>query len=107
MLTQAMGDVVIESIVSLSHAREWRLHAVVAVSSHLHAVVGAPLMGLTVIREIRQESARLLGELGLLGTASRVWSQGGHFSTIHTVTQLERVVEYVNHHRLHPDGRGR
>ena len=65
MLTEPMGVVVVEAVVSLAHDRGWQLYAAEAVSSHLHAVIGAPLMGVAVIREIREEGARLLCDRGL------------------------------------------
>ena len=101
MFTEPMGVVVVEAVVSLAHDREWRLHAVEAVSSHLHTVIGAPLMGLEVVQEVREAGARLLADRGLHDPSLRVWSRGGHFSMVHTIADLARAVEYVNRHRRH------
>ena len=104
MLTAVMMVVVVESIVGLARVRNWRLSAAAAVPSHLHAVIGAPLLGLTVIAEIREASARLLDERGLHDPARRLWSEGGHFSVVQTVAQLMRATEYVVHHRVRAGG---
>jgi len=99
MFTEPMGVVVVEAVVTLAHDRGWRLYAAEAVSSHLHAVIGAPLIGVAVIREIREVGAKLLCDRGLHDPSQRVWSRGGHFSMVHTIAGLARAVEYVNRHR--------
>jgi len=100
-----MMALILDSIAETSRSRGWTLHAAAAVSSHVHAIVGAPVMGLIVVQAIREDSARLLSTRGLHDESVRLWSKGGYFTMIHTSSQLERVVEYVNRHRG-PDGRG-
>jgi hypothetical protein len=99
MLTGAMIRVVVASITGLAASRGWRCYAVAAVPSHLHAVIGAALPAVAVLDEIRAETARCLAAEGLRDGAARCWSEGGHFSTIHKIPQLERAVEYTNRHR--------
>ena len=101
VLTASMSRAIIDSITTLSRTRGWRLYAAATVASHLHAVVGAPLMAVPLIQEIREESVRCLGGQGLCDDSRRFWSQGGHFSTIHTMAQLGHAVEYVHRHRSH------
>jgi len=101
MLTEAMRAVVVESVARVAHDRGWRLHAVEAVSSHLHAVIGAPLMGMEVVPEVREAGARLLANRGLHDPSLRFWSRGGHFSRVQTIADLARAVEFVNRHRRH------
>ena len=62
-------------------------------------MIGAPLIGVAVIREIREVGAQLLCDRGLHDPSQRVWSRGGHFSMVHTIAGLARAVEYVNRHR--------
>ena len=104
-LTEPMIALILESIASTSRSRGWTLHAAAAVSSHFHAVVGAPTLGITILQEIRDDSARLLSTRGLRESSARFWSEGGHFTTIHTSAQLKRAIEYVNRHRARPSGR--
>ena len=72
MFTEPMGVVVVEAVVSLAHDRGWGLYAVEAVSTHLHVVIGAPLMGLEVVQEVREAGARLLADRGLHDPSQRV-----------------------------------
>jgi hypothetical protein len=99
VLTGPMIRVIVTSIAGLAETRGWRLYAVAAVASHLHTVIGAALPAVAVLDEIRGETARCLTTEGLRDDGARFWSEGGHFSMIHTVPQLERVVEYTNRHR--------
>ncbi|MDB4931935.1 MAG: hypothetical protein JWM10_4419 [Myxococcaceae bacterium] len=101
MLTESMIGVVVSSVTGLADSRGWRLYAVEAVASHLHTVIGAALPAVAVLEEIRGETLRCLAARGLHGGTARFWSGGGHFSTIHTIPQLERAVEYANRHRRH------
>jgi len=106
-LTEPMIALILDSIESTSRSRGWTLHSAAAVSSHFRAVVGAPTLGVTILQELRDDSARLLSACGLRDPSARFWSEGGYFRTVHTSTQLQRAVEYVNRHRPLPSGRGR
>jgi len=100
MLNSSMSETIIVSIASLSRRRGWRLYAVATVSSHLHTVIGAPMMAVPLLDEVREESVRWLEDQRLCDGSKRFWSEGGHFSVIHTMRELDRVVEYVLRHRM-------
>ena len=99
VLTGPMIAAILYAVAETSRARGWRFHAAAAVSSHLHAVLGAPEPGVKVLREIALESARQVSARGLGDPVGRLWSDGGYFAQIHTVAQLERAVAYVTAHR--------
>ena len=102
-ITDALRGPVVDAIAAIALGRAWTVHAVATAPSHLHVVVTADVMGVALLRVIREESVAALARRGLVEPTRRLWSAGGYFTMVHTVRELERACGYVERQRVGRD----
>src|SRR5262249_42772875 len=75
--------------------RKWKLHAVHARSTHVHAVVNAVHASERVMNDFKGYATRRMREAKVLGPDVEPWSHHGSTRYLNTENSLFRVVQYV------------
>ncbi len=94
-LDRAQRLVVETAIRQVCIFREWRLHAVNARTSHVHAVVAARTEPSEVLLALKANATRHLRESGRWSDEKSPWSARGSKRYLWTVRRVERGVAYV------------
>jgi REP element-mobilizing transposase RayT len=97
-LDREQRDLVEETIAKHCRERNWKLHAVNARTTHVHAVITAKCSPEKIRRELKAWCTRKLKELnGQRGARQRTnwWTERGSIRKIGDEESLEAVIHYV------------
>jgi hypothetical protein len=98
LLSASAAAIVRRSVATTAGTRGWRLHAVQAVSTHVHVVVGAPAEATAVVASLKAYAGRDLR--AHLGAPSErpVWGRGAHWRVLLDDRALAAAIAYVRTH---------
>ncbi len=98
VLSASVVEALVESIEALGAREGWRLYAVGADPTHLHAVVQAALSGVDVFARMREHTLHDLLVRNLRPPGARFWSESDYFVAVTSYAHLRCAIEYVERH---------
>src|SRR4029078_2371804 len=84
-----------ETILQVCEYRRWSLVAVHVRTTHVHAVMNAPVEPEKVLNSFKSYATRRLRDFALIGSETRPWSRGGSKRYVWNDRQLHDVVNYT------------
>jgi len=95
VLNRNQRKVVELAIREVCEQRNYALHAVNALSNHVHAVVAALRKPENVLNSFKAYATRKLRETNLLSERVKPWARHGSTPYLWTEEELERAIDYV------------
>jgi hypothetical protein len=96
-MDKARADIVLDSIVSYSSARNWLIRAAHVRTTHIHLVVDLDREPDDAVRELKANASRAIRRLGLEAPDRRLWARGGSTRRLWNSSSVNAAVYYVIH----------
>ena len=94
-LTRIRRAAIDNAITETCELRNWRLHAANVRTNHVHVVVSAGCHPETVLRSLKANATRKMGEAGCWTSEETPWAQKGSKRWLWTYNQLQAAIAYV------------
>ncbi len=95
VLDACRRSVVDRTIREVAEHRGWRIHALNVRTTHVHAVLSAPVSPERVMNDLKSWCTRRMVEAGVLNKGVKAWARHGSTRWLDTPASLRGAIDYV------------